>query len=54
MTRKADGTRRRWCKPSRPHTGRALMGNKHDHKPGTNSQRAPIANNGRQPAGVLA
>lgn len=29
------------------------MGNKHDHKPGTDSQRAPIANNGRQPAGAL-
>lgn len=37
-----------------PCKGWALMGNKHDHKPGTNSQRAPIANNGRQPAGVLA
>nr|DAR72875.1 MAG TPA: hypothetical protein [Caudoviricetes sp.] len=34
--------------------GRALMGNKHDYKPGTNLQRAPIANNGRQTAGVLA
>ena len=30
------------------------MGNKHDYKPGTNLQRAPIANNGRQPAGALA
>ena len=37
-----------------PCKGWALMGNKHDHKPGTNLQRAPIANNGRQPAGVLA
>lgn len=36
-----------------PCKGRALMGNKHDHKPGTNLQRAPIANNGRQPAGAL-
>ena len=28
MTRKADGIRRRWCKPSRPASGRALMGHK--------------------------
>ena len=29
-----------------PCKGWALMGNKHDHKPGKNLQRAPIANNG--------
>ena len=28
MTRKADGNRRRWCKSSRPASGRALMGRK--------------------------
>ena len=33
MTRKADGIRRRWCKPSRPASGRALMGHKtQNHK----------------------
>ncbi len=33
MTRKADGIRRRWCKPSRPASGRALMGRKtQNHK----------------------
>ena len=26
MTRKADGIRRRWCKPSAPRNGAALMG----------------------------
>ena len=30
------------------------MGNKHDRKPGTNLQRAPIANNGSRPAGAAA
>ena len=33
MTRKADGIRRRWCKSSRPASGRALMGHKtQNHK----------------------
>ena len=34
MTRKADGNRRRWCKPSRPAPGRALMGNEAQTKGG--------------------